>query len=474
MPSLAATLALALLAMADPPDPLAALQDALTAAIARAEPSVVAITRVRQPGVEATAAVRGLAAEARGGAVAGVPDFIDLADPDAIPLPGDYGSGVVIGPEGAILTAFHVVKGAARISVRAPGRVAFDAEVIAADPRSDLAVIAPRRSPGLAPPKHVAIPLGDAEALRKGSFLVALGNPYHTAKDGSASASWGILANTARRIIPPLEGTQDDILRQRSMFQHQPTLLQLDTKLNLGMSGGAVVNLKGELVGITTTGGNVVGFDAQAGYAIPMDARGRRAVEALRLGKEVEYGFLGIRLDERAPNVVGGVRPGTPAAEGNLIVGDEILAVGAEPVTPEIGLSLALSTAPVGEPVRLKVLREGREQELTIVLSKYPVEGEVIATNRRPPWRGLRVDFTSVLAENTFNDDILQAMAKGGVAVIEVGSGTPAEAAGLRRGQIVIKAAGKAVRTPNDFDAAVRAATGPVTLETDRGPVTLP
>ena len=68
----------------------------------------------------------------------------------------------------------------------------------------------------------------------------------------------------------------------RQMFQHQPTLLQLDARLNLGMSGGAVVNLKGELVGISTTGGNAEGFDAQAGYAIPVDAMGRRVIDTLR------------------------------------------------------------------------------------------------------------------------------------------------------------------------------------------------
>lgn len=472
MPPLAVFLSLALLAQdASPADPLNALQDALTTAIAKAEPSVVAITRARVPGVETTIAVRGLAAEEQNLALS---EVADLSDPEYVPLPGDYGSGVVIGPEGAILTAFHVVKGAARLVVRAPGGVSFDAEVIAADPRSDLAVIAPKSAMGLPSPALHPIAIGDAGKLRKGAFLVVLGNPYHTARDGSASASWGILANIARRILPPLEASTDDQFRNRQMFQHQPTLLQLDTKLNLGMSGGAAVNLKGELVGITTTGGNVIGFDAQAGYAIPLDARGRRAVEALRQGREVEYGFLGIRLDETAPNIVGGVRPGTPAAEGDLVVGDEVLAVGDQPVTAELGLSLALATAPVGEPVTLKIRREGRETEKTVFLSKYPVDGEVIATSRRAPWRGLRVDYTSVLAENTFSDDILNAMAKGGVGVIEVQPGTPAEAAGLRRGQIIIKVDSKPIRTPADFDAAAKASSGPVTLETDRGPVTVP
>ncbi len=473
MPPLAVLLTLVTLAQdaPRPAAPLEALQDALTTAIAKAEPSVVAITRARQPGEETTTAVRGLAVE---GQNLGLSEIADLTDPEYLPLPGDFGSGVVIGPEGAILTAFHVVKGAARLQVRAPGGISFDAEVIAADPRSDLAVIAPRSAPGLPLPALKPIAIGDAGTLRKGMFLVVLGNPYHTARDGNASASWGILSNTSRRILPPLEASTADQFRNRQMFQHQPTLLQLDAKLNLGMSGGAVVNLQGELVGITTTGGNVLGFDAQAGYAIPLDARGRRAVEALRHGREVEYGFLGIRLDETAPNIVGGVRPGTPAAEGDLVVGDEVLAVGNEPVTAEVGLSLALATAPVGEPVKLKIRREGREMEKTVFLSKYPVDGEVIATNRPAAWRGMRVDYTSVLAENTFSDDILNAMARGGVGIVEVQPGSPAEAAGLRRGQILLKVNGKPIRTPSEFEAVIRTASGAVTLETDRGAVTVP
>ena len=79
------------------------------------------------------------------------------------------------------------------------------------------------------------------------------------------------------------------------------------------MSGGAVINLKGELVGLTTAAANAAGFDAQAGYAIPMDALGRRVVETLKQGKEYEYGFLGIRLDpERLRNRVSAAQPGHP------------------------------------------------------------------------------------------------------------------------------------------------------------------
>src|SRR5205823_514219 len=152
----------------------------------------------------------------------------------------DYGSGVVVGDGGQILTAFHVVRGAVQLRVRAAGRQSFDAEVIAADPRSDLAMIAPRAVRGVAPPKLKPLAIGDAARLRKGSFLIALGNPFNAARDGSPSASWGILSNLARRLEPELDG--GNAIRRTPRLPNYPTLLQLDAKLNLGMSGGAVIN----------------------------------------------------------------------------------------------------------------------------------------------------------------------------------------------------------------------------------------
>lgn len=445
-----------------------ALETAVADSIARAEPSVVTVLRSRNPSGTETLAVRGRNGLGQAGERFAM-EAADLSEPSFIPLPGDYGAGVVVGEQNEILTTFHNVQGAARIHVRAPGQASFDAEVIAADPRSDLAVIVPRPQPGQRIPKLPPLSLGDADQLRKGSFLLALGNPYQAARDGKASATWGILSNTARRIVPPIDGQPED----RQMFKHQPTLLQLDAKLNLGMSGGAVVNLRGELVGITTGGGDAEGYDAQAGYAIPIDAMGRRIVETLREGREVEYGFLGIRLDPMAPNMVGGVEPGTPADQGDLILNDVILAVNDFPVDAETGLSLALSRAPVGKPVRLKILRSSTELEKTVFLSKYPVSGEVIATTRPNEWRGMRVDFTSVLAGTTFDTTVLKSMAQGSVAIVEVQSGTPAERAGMKRGQVITRVGGEAVKSPTEFIEAVKGQSGPVKLATSEGEVTV-
>ena len=124
------------------------------------------------------------------------------------------------------------------------------------------------------------------------------------------------------------------------------------------------------------------GIRRQAGYAIPMDKLGRRAVETLKEGKEVEYGLLGIQADPNFTNRVCEVQPNSPAALGQLQVNDEIIAVNGMPVADFDSLILAVNAYPAGETVRLKIRRGDEMIERTIVLAKFPVEGEVIATNR--------------------------------------------------------------------------------------------
>jgi S1-C subfamily serine protease len=440
---------------------VSALETAVADAIAAAEPSVVAIDRRRGDDPAVTLAVRGrsrrLPGAGNGRISPRVRDFISF----------DYGSGVVIGEGGRILTAFHVVRGAAQLTVRAPGQQQFDAEVIAADPRSDLAVIAPIEMPGVPSPTLKPLPLGDSTKLRKGSFLVAMGNSFNAARDdGRASASWGILSNVARR----LEVDSDDaMIRPIPRLPNYPTLLQLDAKLNLGMSGGAVINLKGELVGLTTMASSPSGFDAMAGYALPMDRIGRRVVETLLQGKEVEYGLLGI-VSANGTSQVESVQPNSPADQGDLKAGDQIVAVERQPIADFDDLILAVNAFPPGVPIRLSVRRGENTLEKTLVLSKFPVDGEVIATNRPVAWRGLRVDFLTASSLRIFGPEAI-GTSKPGVLIAEVEAGSPAATAGLKKGQIVHKVGDQNVRSPQEFHEAIANLKGPVSLETDRGAV---
>jgi S1-C subfamily serine protease len=457
-----------------PTDVVAALETAIADAIAKAEPSVVAIHRFKGENTQTTQAVRG---RKRPLSLHEPPRRFGIdsriARPSERPnlISFDFGSGVVIGPEGQILTAYHVVKGARQLTVRAADRQEFEAEIIAADPRSDLAVIAPSENDGGDPPKLKPLVIGDAGPLRKGAFLIALGNSFNAARDGKPSASWGILSNVARK----LDSELDDFnrLSRQPRLPNFPTLLQLDSKLNLGMSGGAVINLKGELVGLTTMAASPAGFDAMAGYAIPMDKMGRRNVETLKEGKEIEYGLLGIKADNGYTNHVGEVQPNSPAALGDLLTGDEIIAVNDVRVYDFDTLVLAVNAYSAGDTVRLKIRRGEEIIDRTIILAKVAVDGEIIATNRPKPWRGLRVDYTSALNSPTFGANFLDA-ALTGVVVAEVDEGSPAAAAGIKKGQLIRKVGDHSVRSPRDFAQAIATLDGPVTLNTDLGPVTIP
>ena len=460
----------------DPPKPaasalevVAALEDVLGDVIERAEPSIVAIHRDKDENASETLAVRGKVSPRRAANARAIPGPLSDEERDAISF--DFGSGVVIGDQGEILTAFHVVQGASRLTVRAVDRQVFQAEVIAADPRSDLAVIAPVSVPGEAPPKLKPLPIGDAATLRKGSFLVALGNPYNAARDGRASAGWGILANIARRVEAELDVSP--LVGKPVQLPNYPTLLQLDAKLNLGMSGGAVVNIKGELVGLTTTAASPAGFDAMAGYAIPMDRASRRAVETLRRGMEVEYGLLGVRPHMRNTNRIDSVSPNSPAARGDLQRGDEIIAVNDAPVVDFDSLIVAVNSYSAGDRVRLKILRDGREIEKTLVLAKFPVEGEIIATARPPAWRGIRVDYLSTLNASQTGVNLLENI-DSGVVTREVEPESPAEKAGLIKGRVIRKVGDETITSPARFAEVVSQLKGPVTLMTDAGPIVVP
>ena len=375
----------------------------------------------------------------------------------------DYGSGVVIGDEGEILTAFHVVKGAEPLvrprrrpaGVRGRDHRRRPAERPGRDRPPRGARRRRRRSSGRSPS---ATP----RKLRKGSFLVALGNPFNAARDGRPSASWGILANVARRLEPsPTRTTQP----RSCQLRNYPTLLQLDAKLNLGMSGGAVINLKGELVGLTTAAANAAGFDAQAGYAIPMDALGRRIVEALKQGKEYEYGFLGIGLDtRRARTGSTAPSPGTPAAEGGRPGRRRRSSPSAtSPSTDADSLVLAINSMPAGDAGQAQdPPPRTRSIERTVELAKFRVDGEVIATNRPPPWRGLRVDYTSTLPD----DHVRPRHARGdgprrrgrhrGRARLAPPTRPASSAARSSR-----RVDGQPVRNPRDFAQAVAGLNGP-------------
>lgn len=386
--------------------------------------------------------------------------LFDLGDPANVPEA--FGSGVVINSKGLVLTNYHVVREATKLYVRLPGAKGCYADIHAADPRSDLAVLR-LLDDGLLPVP--AIKRGDASGIRKGQLVLSLANPFAAGfQDGSPSASWGIISNIRRRAPGAAQWEQD---RAKMTLHHYGTLLQLDARLNLGCSGGAVIDLKGELIGLTTALAALTGSETAGGFAVPMDAAMRRIIDVLERGEEVEYGFLGVGFDRdvrrgeevRVSSVISGSpaqRLGAPLDEV-LIPQDAILSVNGTPIRENDDLFLAIGTLLAGAEARLEVRSQGRKKMVTVTLDKFYVPGKFIASRKPAAVRGLRVDYTSVLYQR---DRPFPGILKG-VFVREVLPGSPADMARLQDA-IIARVNDREVSTPAEFYRTCEKLSGPL------------
>ncbi len=427
-----------------------AMEGVLVDVIAKAERSVVAIARVDKPrgGENLNRELRHNPLDLPRSPVV-IPN---PSDPNFIP--NEFATGVVIDRGGLILTAYHVLADDSDYYVTCWDHRVHRAWIKAADPRSDMAVLAIDRT------DLVPIPLGNAGKLRKGQIVVSLGNPYAIARDGQVSASWGIVSNLARKtaaIPSPFDHTG------KTTLHHFGTLIQTDAKLNLGTSGGPLLDLGGRMVGLTTALAAIDGYETAAGYAFPVDDAFRRVINTLRLGREVEYGFLGIQpvnlsLEESVSGLHGTrvrhIEPGTPAAKHGVKSGDIVTSVNGKDIFDSDGLVLEVGRLPVEAVVQLGVLRDERKLALNVTLAKFPVRGRKIVTTLAPDWRGMRIDYTTAAADELSGGGPDSRFFDVGVIVTDVAEGTPAWDSGLRPGQIVTHVDGKKVHTPKQFHAA--------------------
>lgn len=380
---------------------------------------------------------------------------LDLANPNHVPEA--FGSGVVVDARGLVLTNYHVVRGATKVFVRLPGHAGSWANIHAADPRSDLAVLR-LLNPGSSPLRP--IPMGDGSQARKGQFVISLANPFAAGfKDGSPSASWGILSNIRRRA----PGTYRDRLRDKTLH-HFGTLLQTDARLNLGCSGGALLNLQGEMIGLTTALAGISGSETAGGFAVPMNTAMRRIIDKLKEGKEVEYGYLGVvpalgREDPAEGVVIQQVLPNSPADEARLQAGQVIVGVNGNPVREDDDLFLHVGTYLAGMRVVLDVRQDQEVRQVPVTLHKFYVPGPIIASDRPPSVRGLRVDYVSVL-QQMLADQTPRFGAwitnHPGVFVTAIEADSPASRCPLQLRDVITHVADRPVRTPQEFYQAVR------------------
>ena len=444
-------------------DAVRALEALTVDTIARTEKSVVAIARVRKDasGNRRQATVDPLS-----------PDFV----------PNEFATGVVVDESGLVLTNYHVLGEIAQNDYfvwiqRRPFEASVHRlqKVMAVDPWTDLAVLK------IDAADLVPMPLGDSNLLKKGMVVIALGNPYGIARQGEVSASWGIVSNLGRkaprRPLPAENGSG-----AAASLHELGTLIQTDARLNLGTSGGALVNLRGQMIGLTSSLAALQGYEISAGFAIPVDGTFRRVLADLKAGRRPDFGFLGVqatglsRFDRqrgRRGALVEHVLPGTPAAAAGLRRGDIITRVNQQPVHDSDTLFREIGRQPALAEVALQVLREPlkkqirRRLDLTATLSKKYVTAVAaeLVQDHPVPWRGLQVDFSTAIGVPDLADQSQRVPLDQCVGVLSVATQSPAWKAGLRAGDFILRVGNEKVARPVVFRRLVAGRQGPVKLE---------
>lgn len=463
------------------------LEGALGQVIQRCERSVVSITRTSEP-------LEALLAQNGGGLLGGVPQgaknrIVFPQQPRPLlrtgglqsvidPPSSASGAGVVFDTdEGLILTQYRVVKlGETHFVTDVEGQ-RYTAKIRAADPRSGLAILAidERFPPGTKkqdePFDLPALPIGQAEGLKKGRIVIAIGNPFSIETDGQATASWGSVTNTAMK-APSNENFNDSRNRvdgsYRTTLHHFGSLIQTDAKLGWNASGGALVNLDGELIGITTTAAAIAGHEQPAGYAIPLNEAMRRAVASMRQGVEPEYGLLGVQFSNAGAArsrktgavgiAVGGAFQGGPAQRAGLRKNDLLIEVAGKPVISPEALQLTVGSLSPGLTVPVKYERNGEQFESTVKLGKaYIREGQIVSRSRLA-WRGILVDYATAIPPEILGQKAASGHLdeEGCVVVRKVEEGSISWKSGVRPYRFISHVSGRRVTTPAEFYEAVR------------------
>jgi len=360
------------------------------------------------------------------------------------------GSGVIVTPDGTILTNNHVIDGATDIKVDLSDKREFQAKLVGTDPKTDIAVLKIQAA------DLPTLPIGDSSRLHVGDVVFAIGEPYGL----TSTATMGIVSATGRGGLN-IEGYED--------------FIQTDASINPGNSGGAMIDLHGDLVGINTAilaenGGGNQGI----GFAIPINMA-RSVMEQIVSHGKVVRGYLGLFPQDVTPALakqfglsqptgalVGEVEPNTPASRAGLKRGDVILALNGQTVASANDLRLRVSQTAPGTNVKLQISRDGKTQDVNVALGELPEKAEKTGPeeNQGGGLEGVNVQtLTPDLAEQ------LQLPAgTHGVVVTSVDPASPA-ASNLQRGDVIQEVNHKPINSIEDYRQAISSASkGPVLL----------
>ncbi|HEY2343744.1 MAG TPA: Do family serine endopeptidase [Chthoniobacteraceae bacterium] len=347
--------------------------------------------------------------------------------------PLGLGSGVIVSPDGYILTNNHVVEGADDIAVTMGDNThQYPAKKIGADPESDIAVI---KIEGKDLP---AITFSDSTKIRAGDIVVAVGNPFGLTR----SATMGIVSAVDRTSVSIITPGMESVI-------------QTDAAINLGNSGGALVDYLGRLVGINSAIYSRTGGNEGIGFAIPSNMA-RSVMETLLKSGKVQRGFLGIEMQPLSEDLaqqlkvpadttgvaVADVLKESPAAKAGVKVGDVVVSVDNKKVASTHELSFTIGSFNPGAKVELKLLRQGEEKTVAVNLGERTPNGGVDQAVPQEPSEDVPDVLDGVTVgdvDSTVRDELHLPEDTNGVIVKDLDPDSPSAAAGIQKGDVILE-----------------------------------
>jgi Do/DeqQ family serine protease len=346
---------------------------------------------------------------------------------------------IVDADKGLVLTNHHVIDNADRILVTLKDRRSLEAQLVGSDPETDVALLR------IAAKGLTSVPLGDSDLLEVGDFVVAIGNPFGLGQ----TVTSGIVSALGRSGLD-IEGYED--------------FIQTDASINPGNSGGPLVNLRGEMVGMSTAIIGPSGGNVGIGFAVPANMAKSVLAQLQRHG-EVRRGRLGVAAQDLTPEigealgigvvqgaVISQVDSGSPAERAGVRIGDVVVSIDGRPVSDAGDLRNAVGLAPIGDELRLTVLRDGREKTLRAEVA--PVAAGIEAGQAGVP---------------LLTGALLLEESEEGVLVGEVEPGSRAWRLGLRPKDLIRGVNRRPVGSLAELRAALERAGRAVALNLERG-----
>ncbi len=366
--------------------------------------------------------------------------------PNNMPIMEGTGSGVIISKDGYIVTNNHVIENANDITITLFDKRQFKARVVGKDPATDIALLK------IDADSLPVLPFGNSDDLKVGQWVLAIGNPFNL----TSTVTAGIVSAKARNI---------SILDKRYAIE---SFIQTDAAVNPGNSGGALINTKGELVGINTAIASRTGSFIGYSFAVPVNIVKKVVADLIEYGT-VQRAYLGVNVTDINADIakryhlknysgvlVVNVIPNSAAEEAGIKEGDIILQVDGEEVNEVPELLEHIGTHRPGDKITITIKRNGKIKQLTVVLKNEAGQTKPIIKQK--------ADFFGATFEDLTQMEKSRLGIKNGVKVVSIGPGKFL-AAGVRPGYIILKINDKEVNNVKDVKNILSHASGGIFLE---------